>query len=383
MKVLLFEPYVFQLYGNGRYIVNLARMLHRECVDLLLVAPCEGILTRAVNKMIRVEIIAAPSRLLRHGGTLLHRGIIERLKTILELAAYWRKLRVFFRREKGEVLQVHNIRALLTAGPPAKLAGLRILWYVKGELNNRFLDTLGFLLADKVLFQSERNRDRRYPLVCKLFKNKIEVLLNGIDLSAIRAIPATRSDAEDDHIKVGYFGVICPDKGVDDLVRAFSLVSAKFSNVQLFLVGDNCIPEYGTFYQNLRRDIAAQNLDHRIHFLGYQEDPLPVIQGMDIVVLPSKAEGMPKSIMEAMAFGKPVIATSVGGVRDLVEDEHEGLVIPPNDVVKLNQALERLIIDSELRKKMGAAGRRKAFLCFDFQTHARELERVYGNIGVA
>ena len=97
----------------------------------------------------------------------------------------------------------------------------------------------------------------------------------------------------------------------------------------------------------------------RVYFGGYRKDVPQILKGVDIFTLVSKHEGLPKSIMEAMAAGKPVVATNVRGNRDLVEDGKTGLLVELGDVDGLAAAIEKLVSDPELRAKMGAAGQKK------------------------
>ena len=93
--------------------------------------------------------------------------------------------------------------------------------------------------------------------------------------------------------------------------------------------------------------------------LGYRRDVPQILKETDIAALVSKHEGLPKCIMEAMAMGLPVVASNVRGNRDLVENEHTGFLVELGDISGLVRALERLILDRELRATMGAAGRNK------------------------
>lgn len=94
-------------------------------------------------------------------------------------------------------------------------------------------------------------------------------------------------------------------------------------------------------------------------FLGYRRDVPQILKETDIAALVSRREGLPKCIMEAMAMGLPVVASNVRGNRDLVENEHTGFLVELGDMPGLIQALEKLILDRELRADMGAAGRNK------------------------
>jgi len=103
--------------------------------------------------------------------------------------------------------------------------------------------------------------------------------------------------------------------------------------------------------------MAGLEHDPSVHFAGYREDVPSVLQATDILVLASRREGLPRSIMEAMAAGKPVVATSVRGSRDLVGHDVNGLLVGNEDAAELAAALEALILDQDLRSEMGGRGR--------------------------
>lgn len=111
--------------------------------------------------------------------------------------------------------------------------------------------------------------------------------------------------------------------------------------------------------RTLIRDIPG------VELLGERDDVPEILAGADVFVLSSLSEGMPIAVLEAMAAGLPVVATAVGGVPEVVVEGETGFLVPPGNAEELTRALERLLADRELRRRMGAAGRRRAELLFD------------------
>jgi glycosyltransferase involved in cell wall biosynthesis len=136
------------------------------------------------------------------------------------------------------------------------------------------------------------------------------------------------------------------------LLNAWQRLSHRYGSAHLLLVG------VGQDMAALQRKVEIEQIP-RVHFLGYRRDVPHILQESDIVALVSKREGLPRCIMEAMAAGKPVVASNVRGNRDLVENGRTGFLVELGDVPGLGKALERLISDPELRAAMGAAGREK------------------------
>jgi glycosyltransferase involved in cell wall biosynthesis len=151
---------------------------------------------------------------------------------------------------------------------------------------------------------------------------------------------------QDGDVAIGHVGRISPEKGVVQLVEAFKRVVAEFPSSRLIIAGDG--PDIG----RARRAAAAPGLPARVAFLGYREDIEAVYGALDLFVLNSATEGLPNAILEAMAFGVPVVATAVGGTPELVRDMETGLLIPPSDPAALATA-----IGSVLRDRVAAAER--------------------------
>jgi len=149
------------------------------------------------------------------------------------------------------------------------------------------------------------------------------------------------------------------------LLKTWSEVARHFAHCHLCIVGT------GEKLVALKQWVAQKRVP-RVHFLGYRRDVPEILRETDIATLVSKHEGLPKYVMEAMAAGKPVVATNVRGNRDLVADGRTGLLVEPGDVPGLAKALATLISDRRLRVALGAAGREKI--------QAYSLEKVLGEM---
>jgi glycosyltransferase involved in cell wall biosynthesis len=128
---------------------------------------------------------------------------------------------------------------------------------------------------------------------------------------------------------------------------------------------------------DLERRIDAMGLREKVHLLGLRSDVPEVLNAADVFVLSSDWEGNPLSVMEAMAAGKPVICTAVGGVPELVEDGRCGLLVPQGDAKALAQAMRYLLEDPEARTSMGRASARRAIERFDLKAMTGAYEDLY------
>lgn len=153
---------------------------------------------------------------------------------------------------------------------------------------------------------------------------------------------------------VGSVGRFEPVKGYDILLRAAALLGARLPKVQWLLAGE------GEEAFRLKRLAEELHIEDRVCFLGWQQDIPEVLAALDLFVLPSRNEGMGRVLVQAMAMGKPIVATRVGGVPEVLGEGEAGLLVSPDDPGALASAMAQLLTDRELARRMGEAGRRRA-----------------------
>ncbi len=135
-----------------------------------------------------------------------------------------------------------------------------------------------------------------------------------------------------------------------------------------------------SYRPNTLRDVEQDpELSGRIKLLGYRTDVPDLLRAGDIFVLPSHREGMPRSIIEAMLTGLPVVATNIRGSRELVIDRETGILVPVGGVDELSSALQKLTVDREVRSRMGAAGLTRARDRYD---EAKVIHRQLEHLGL-
>ncbi len=147
-------------------------------------------------------------------------------------------------------------------------------------------------------------------------------------------------------VLVACIGELNPNKNQSFLLDAWGKVAKKRTKVHLLIIGE------GSNKRELEKRVLEEKIGN-VHFLGYRDDVLHILQEIDILAHVSRREGLPRVVMEAMAASKPVVATDVRGNRDLVENGLNGLLVPLGDVRELESALLRLIDNEELRKSFG------------------------------
>lgn len=174
-----------------------------------------------------------------------------------------------------------------------------------------------------------------------------------------------------------FLGQIGGRKGVYDLLQAVSRVVAKHPKLKLVLAGDGEL-------EQVRAEVDRLALQGHVDVLDWVSGPQKkaLLERAAIYALPSYCEGLPMSVLEAMAAGLPVVCTPVGGVPEAVTDGQEGYMVPPGDVVALSNALDMLLTRPDLRQRMGEAARHKVESTFSAAHILPQVEQIYQRLGV-
>jgi glycosyltransferase involved in cell wall biosynthesis len=177
-----------------------------------------------------------------------------------------------------------------------------------------------------------------------------------------------------ERVLIGAVGRLSEEKGFDLLIQAVAELHRQGTNVTLAIVGD------GDQRDTLERLIEQYQLTQHAQLLGFRDDTKALYEAFDIFALSSHREGLPNVVLEAMAMETPVVATAVNGVPKLVTHEHDGLLVPAADPGALRQALERLVVDPNLRAQLALSGRRTIEQRFSFQRRMEKVASVYDSL---
>lgn len=285
----------------------------------------------------------------------------------VEIAAI-REAAAIYRAEKPDVVHHNTIKpsiygslAAQRAGVPAIVNSITGRGYVflGGDLRARLLRGLvhrmyryAFRPANvRAIF--ENSTDQRYFIEHELIEASRAVLIesSGVDPDVFSPQP------EPDGVPVIVMAArMLWDKGVQELVEAGRRIGAP-DRARIVLVGE---PDEGNPNAIPRSQLEAWHASRLVEWWGFRSDMPAVLAACHIFTLPTKyAEGLPVSLLEASASGRPVVSTLIPGARDFVLDGQTGLLVPPGDVEALAAALDRLVQDPDLRGRMGREGRRR------------------------
>lgn len=213
-------------------------------------------------------------------------------------------------------------------------------------------------------------------------KAPVEVMPNRVPVAAIREEGSRGREVRrelgipDDAVVVGTVAVFRVQKRLLDWLAVAGRVCAQSEKVRFLLAGDG--PEMGT----VRTEVARLGLEGRVLLPGFRPDGRAVIGALDVFLMTSEFEGLPIALLEAMALGKPVVATSVGGVPEAVTNGKEGFLFLVGEVEAIASKVLHLIRDAELRTRMGAIAAETALTRFDLEANIRRIEEIYEDLAV-
>jgi glycosyltransferase involved in cell wall biosynthesis len=173
---------------------------------------------------------------------------------------------------------------------------------------------------------------------------------------------------------VGTVAVLRAEKRLDLWLKASQEIATHVPDVHFLIVGD------GPLRAQLEASARKMSFPQRVHFAGLQECVQPFLAAMDVYMISSEFEGLPLSLLEAMASKLPVVATAVGGIPEVIQDQRSGFVVPFAHTEALADITTRLLEDEVLRRRTGEAARARVIRDFSIDRMMRELETVYASI---
>jgi glycosyltransferase involved in cell wall biosynthesis len=224
---------------------------------------------------------------------------------------------------------------------------------------------------------------KRYLLGERIPEHQIVRVYDGVDLGQYQPhqpIPSCVKEAREDlknSVIVGLIGQIGERKGHLYLLEAARTLVQAHPNVRFWIVGKEPAHSKERYTERLYQYVERNHLEQYVTFWGFRTDIPKILAQLDILVLPSLQEPFGKIVIEAMAMEKPVVASKVGGVPEIVVDGKTGLLIPPGDSDAIRQALESLISDQETRKEMGVEGRKRVEQMFTLEKHVHKIQQLY------
>lgn len=280
------------------------------------------------------------------------------------------KLVLWMRRQKFDLVHTHLLHADTLGAWAAHLAGISRIVSTKHGLDGseklkrgeRYLLRRCSRFLNGVIAVSEVVR-----AICetkeKIPREKMTVIYYGR--------PAVENPQPPDSADFLYLGRLAPEKGCRELLKAFEMVVQSSPQARLFIAGD------GPLKEEMDRRVREKGLDRSISLLGYREDVDSLLEKSVALVLPSHGEEGGLPLLEAMAHARPVVATNVSAIPEIVLHGKTGLLVPPRNVFSLSEAMKTLLDDEESSTRMGEAGYRRLKEYFSPEIMVKKTEELY------
>ena len=207
---------------------------------------------------------------------------------------------------------------------------------------------------------------------------QVQVVYSGIDFSQVKMVAQNKDvrgtyGLSSNHLIIGTVANLFPRKGIHFLLEALETIHPQIPLLHCLIVGDGD-PEYRGMLEAM---VEAKGLRSTVTFTGFQDKVFEYMMAIDVFVLPSTLEGFGKVLLEAMASSKPIVATRVGGIPEVVEEGITGLLVPSENSQQLAEALRTLLENPTLRVTMGQAGKHRVETTFSFQHTIDTIQASY------
>jgi glycosyltransferase involved in cell wall biosynthesis len=298
-----------------------------------------------------------------------------------------------FRKERPHIVHTHTSKAGILGRWAAWLSKVPVIihtphGHVFRGYFNRWISLFYVLLerwtafiTDKIIVLTEQEKKDHLSFHIAP-ENKFEVIHSGVDLSKFHPVQFDSVRFKnvlgipDEAIIVGTVGRLTPIKGHRYLIEAAKDIVEEYPETYFLFLGD------GELSSELRSLAIKLGVNENIRFLGWRPDVAEILSIFDIFVFPSLNEGMGKAVVEAMSLGKPIIASRVGGILDLIIDGVNGLLVRPADSKILSASIKTLLFDPARMEKMGKEGKRMA-LQYDSGIMVQKIVALYKGLAVS
>jgi glycosyltransferase involved in cell wall biosynthesis len=360
-----------QIAGGNRALLGLFEYLNRDRFRAVSVLPASG----PMEEELRIR--GVPHLVIPFEAALSHSGL-QAMKLVWQLG--W-----VLAREKIRLIHANDGLCYRHASIAARLLGVRRLCHLQFPPDHGGL-AWALKVRPDVLITCSRHmgqqlKDARLPCLQSV---PIVPVANAVDTERYRPPEdlgrLRRSLGIDPNSQVvTIVGSVSERKGHRDFLDAAKQILVRRPLTVFLVLGDD-IEGKGAYRVAMEDYARALGITSNVRFLGFRADTADWVAASDVIVLPSLKEGLPLSLAEAHGCGKPVVATRIDGIPEIVEDGVSGFLFEPHDVAGMCAAVTRLLEDEPLRIEMGAAGRQRAERLFSQRTHAAKVQEVYERV---
>jgi glycosyltransferase involved in cell wall biosynthesis len=308
-------------------------------------------------------------------------------KYLLSFCRTFKELRAAINKAEPDLIHANSIRAGLVATMASIFTGKPVFWHLQDELPRHPLSSAIRLFAAassrvRLIAASQATADSFRGRVLRLFKNRLplRVIHNVIELENFAVDSRNRKKIReefgfnDSDFVLGIVGQITPRKGQLELIRTFAEAKKQMPFSTLLIVGAPMFNQDDLYFEELQKTVRGLGLENSVKFTGKRGDVAELMQALDVLIVNSKSEAFVIVAIEAMACGTPVIATEVGGIREMIEHKVNGWLVPFGDERLLSEALITLNRQPEMRAAFSEAGKKLVAERFHAEKFIEDLE---------
>lgn len=357
-------------------------------IEPIVICPREGKMTAQMREIgVQVKIIKMPKFIstgFRVGDKIILNPFAYIINILIFLPVIFR-LKLFFKTENTNLVHTNCLIAHIYGGLAGRMAGIPVVWHtqdiISPDLAFGMVRKMFILLAKKIPSKIVVISHAVGEMFSGFGQEKLILIYNAVDLSKYnnQRNQSIRRELgiSDPAILVGMVGRLTVWKGHKDFIRAAEKVAGQKGNVKFIIVGDTVF-EKQSYLDHLKKLVQDLDLAEQVIFTGFRSDIAEVMQSLDIFVLASNLpEPFGRVIIEAMAAGKPVVATNLGGVPEIVIDKVTGFLVPPSNPEKMAIKILELINDKEKRNLIGKAGRKRVEELFAIEKYVEKFTNLY------
>lgn len=282
-----------------------------------------------------------------------------------------------------KVVRTHQYHANLygrlaahKAGVPCVVASVHNTYTRDQKFHRRLINWFLARFTDRIVAVSGNVRDD-ILVYDHVSPDKVEIIRNGVNIDMFSNQDGKSKRSEfgipEDALVIGTVGRLAEAKGQRYILEALAVLKDKFPLIRLLIAGD------GPLRKELEAYAETLGIKQNVLFLGMRRDIPALLSVMDIFVLPSRWEGLPNALLEAMAGSRPIIATDIPSFREIIDTKDVGFLIPPGDSAALSEAIRLLLEDKRLRESMGKVARERASL-FDINSTVNAYTKLFESI---
>lgn len=376
------------LSGAPRRLLALATVLKGQGIIVCIASQSDSeLLQTAEGEGYEAAPVDTPGVLDLRQGALFGGGPWFRLRVVVDLLRQNLRLLRCIRQRGGDAVWIRASKGIAFGALGVVLSGRPLIWDVDYELPSRgvvrWLHRLGLKLASTVVFQHFAAPDAIFgQALAARYRHKFRTIIPGIDLpelAAFRAMRERRNRSEDDPFVILQVGTICDRKNqmvlVKGIIRLFEIRPDKA--IRVWLAG-GVLDE--TYEEALRKEIDAHGLQEVVEFLGWRSDIHQLMVNANLLAMPSKDEGVPNAVQEAMAIGLPVAVSEGGGMPEVVTDRDTGWILSMNNAEEWADRIQWCLRYPKECEEVGQRGSTYAFKHFGTQRWGIEYSRVVNEV---